>query len=39
MGPWGHLLPYAVPTTGGTGDIDFGPNAAIDIHGIDRGYA
>jgi uncharacterized protein len=35
MGPWGHLLPYAVPTTGGTGDIDFGPNAATDIHGIE----
>jgi putative CocE/NonD family hydrolase len=35
MGPWGHLLPYAVPTTGGTGDIDFGPNAAIDIHALE----
>ena len=35
MGPWGHLLPYAVPTTGGTGDIDFGPNAAIDLHALE----
>jgi putative CocE/NonD family hydrolase len=35
MGPWGHLRPYATPTTGGTGDIDFGPNAAIEIHDIE----
>lgn len=28
MGPWAHLLPYNQPTTGGTGDIDFGPEAA-----------
>jgi putative CocE/NonD family hydrolase len=35
MGPWGHLLPYAVPTTGGTGDIDFGPEAAIDVHALE----
>jgi uncharacterized protein len=35
MGPWGHLLPYAVPTTGGTGDIDFGPDAAVDVHAIE----
>ncbi len=35
MGPWGHLRPYAAPTTGGTGDIDFGPHAAIEIHDIE----
>jgi putative CocE/NonD family hydrolase len=35
MGPWGHLRPYAAPTTGGTGDIDFGPNAAIAIHDVE----
>ena len=35
MGPWGHLLPYFHPTTGGAGDIDFGPEAAIDLHAIE----
>jgi uncharacterized protein len=34
MGPWGHLLPYAVPTSQGTGDIDFGPEAMIELHAI-----
>ncbi len=34
MGPWGHLLPYAVPTSKGTGDIDFGPEAVIELHDI-----
>ena len=29
MGPWAHLLPYPVPTSRGTGDIDFGPEAAV----------
>jgi uncharacterized protein len=29
MGPWAHLLPYNLPTSGGTGDIDFGPEAPI----------
>lgn len=29
MGPWGHLLPYNQPTSGGTGDIDFGPQASV----------
>jgi putative CocE/NonD family hydrolase len=29
MGPWAHLLPYNQPTSGGTGDIDFGPDAAV----------
>ena len=32
MGPWAHLLPYVVPNSQGTGDIDFGPNALIDLH-------
>lgn len=31
IGPWGHLLPYTVPSSRGTGDIDFGPNALIDL--------
>ncbi len=34
MGPWAHLLPYAVPTSRGTGDIDFGPEAKIELHAI-----
>ncbi len=25
LGPWAHLFPFTTPTTGGTGDIDFGP--------------
>jgi putative CocE/NonD family hydrolase len=32
MGPWAHLLPYAVPTSKGTGEIDFGPEAVIELH-------
>ena len=32
IGPWAHLFPFVVPTTGGTGDIDFGPEALIDLH-------
>ncbi len=31
MGPWGHLFPYTQPTSKGTGEIDFGPAAAIDL--------
>jgi putative CocE/NonD family hydrolase len=31
MGPWSHLLPYSQPTSGGTGDIDFGPEAAFPV--------
>jgi putative CocE/NonD family hydrolase len=31
MGPWAHLLPYAVPTSRGTGDIDFGPEAKVEL--------
>jgi putative CocE/NonD family hydrolase len=34
MGPWAHLLPYSVPTSQGTGDIDFGPEALIELHAI-----
>lgn len=34
MGPWAHLLPYSAPTSRGTGDIDFGPAACIDLHAI-----
>ena len=32
VGPWGHLRPFTQPTTGGAGDIDFGPEAAIELH-------
>ena len=32
IGPWAHLLPYTVPTSGQTGDIDFGPEAIIGLH-------
>jgi len=34
LGPWAHLFPYTTPTTGGTGDIDFGPNAFMDLHDV-----
>jgi putative CocE/NonD family hydrolase len=34
MGPWAHLLPYSVPTSKGTGDIDFGPEALIALHDL-----
>ena len=32
VGPWAHIRPYTEPTTGGAGDIDFGANAAIELH-------
>lgn len=32
VGPWGHLLPYSVPSSRGAGDIDFGPAALIDLN-------
>jgi putative CocE/NonD family hydrolase len=32
IGPWGHLLPYNVPSSRGTGEIDFGPTALIDLN-------
>lgn len=31
MGPWAHQLPFNQPTSGGTGDIDFGPEAAVSL--------
>ncbi len=34
MGPWAHLVPYSKPSSRGTGEIDFGPNALIDLHAI-----
>jgi putative CocE/NonD family hydrolase len=34
VGPWAHLMPYSVPTTKGTGEIDFGSEAAIELHAI-----
>ncbi len=34
MGPWGHFLLYSIPTSGGTGDIDFGPEARIELQDI-----
>jgi len=49
VGPWAHLFPYTGPTSGGTGDIDFGERARIELHetqlrwfdywlkGVDRG--
>lgn len=32
MGPWAHLLPYSIPTSKGTGEIDFGPAALVELH-------
>src|SRR5215471_8752830 len=29
VGPWAHRFPYTSPSSGDTGDIDFGPNARI----------
>jgi putative CocE/NonD family hydrolase len=34
VGPWAHLFPYTSPTSSGTGDIDFGPAALVDMHEI-----
>ena len=34
MGPWAHLLPYSIPTSKGTGDIDFGAEASIELHAL-----
>jgi putative CocE/NonD family hydrolase len=34
VGPWAHLFPYTNPTSTGTGDIDFGPEALISLHDI-----
>ena len=32
IGPWAHLRPFTQPTTGGAGDIDFGAEAAVELH-------
>ena len=32
VGPWAHIRPYTAPTSGETGDIDFGPEARIALH-------
>jgi hypothetical protein len=32
VGPWAHLRPYTAPTSRATGDIDFGPEARIELH-------
>ena len=32
IGPWAHRFPYTSPTSQGTGDIDFGPNAGLALH-------
>ncbi len=34
VGPWAHLFPYTNPTSTGTGDVDFGPEALISLHDI-----
>ena len=34
MGPWAHLVPYSAPSSRGTGEIDFGPAARIELHAI-----
>lgn len=32
VGPWAHIRPYTAPTSGDTGDIDFGDDARIELH-------
>ncbi len=32
VGPWAHIRPYTSPTSRETGDIDFGPEALIELH-------
>ncbi|PKB80201.1 MAG: hypothetical protein BZY88_09360 [SAR202 cluster bacterium Io17-Chloro-G9] len=32
VGPWAHIRPYTAPTSGDTGDIDFGAEARIQLH-------
>ena len=32
VGPWAHIRPYTAATSGDTGDIDFGPEARIELH-------
>jgi putative CocE/NonD family hydrolase len=31
VGPWAHLFPYTMPSSRGTGDIDFGVEAQVDL--------
>jgi uncharacterized protein len=31
IGPWAHLFPYDLPSSAGTGEIDFGEAALIDL--------
>ena len=38
MGPWAHLLPYNQPTSGGTGDIDFGPDAEVFLLDVELAW-
>lgn len=38
MGPWAHLLPYSQPTSAGTGDIDFGPEAVYPVLDMQRAW-
>jgi putative CocE/NonD family hydrolase len=38
MGPWAHLLPYNQPTSTGTGDVDFGPDAEVFLLGEELGW-
>jgi len=32
IGPWAHRFPFTSPSSRDTGDIDFGPNACIELH-------
>ena len=32
VGPWAHIRPYTAPTSGDTGDIDFGAESRIELH-------
>ncbi len=32
IGPWAHLRPYTAPTSRGTGEADFGPEAMVQLH-------
>ena len=34
LGPWAHLFPYTTPISGGTGDIDFGDAAMVELHDL-----
>jgi putative CocE/NonD family hydrolase len=34
IGPWAHLFPFVKPTSQGTGDIDFGSKALVDLHDL-----